>query len=286
MHHVQVVGECHDGVRERGGALEDGSTLTGERRLVDGESLGLHHARIRRHLVTRAERQHVARHQHVGGHDLFLAFAPHERARDRGVLERREDPLHAPLRQVADGRVRGDYREDHRSLERGSARDRQRRGSPEEQDGERRDVIGQDREGGLRPGHGQAIGADRGQACLRALAREPAGGRRRKPLEHRGHGEGVPRFTGGAAAVRARVAVASVGTHRLHEDADRHPARLEAHEHAARQRVHVDGMNAVVGQEALGKASGERGLLAQSSDAESDPTRDGARDDKDRCRHR
>ena len=122
--HVEPVAERRR-PRQRGGILEHGFALAGQRGFLHAQRRGLHQARIRADGVALAEHEHVATHQLGAGHAQQLPVAHdarghrgHPRQRGHGVLrlgflhiaqnpveqddQRDDDRIHRPAARALD----------------------------------------------------------------------------------------------------------------------------------------------------------------------------------------
>ena len=159
-HHVEPVGQRRLGTTDQRRDLRDRHALPGQGRLVDGQMLDVDETRVGRNRVAGLEEHDVARHQLVGGHDVFAAVAKDERRRQAAVLERGEDTLDTALGDVADDAVGGDHRADDHRVDHGTHAEREHGGGAEQEHGQGGHVAGEDLERGLGRRRGQRVLAE------------------------------------------------------------------------------------------------------------------------------
>ena len=174
-------------------ALASGDRLAGEGRLVGLQPAHLDQPAVGRHVVAWSQKHDVAGHEFGPRQQSLGAVAADERQRDADLVERGEDPLHPRLRDVADGGVDRDDRENRDAVDEPAGGHRDDRGAGEQKHRKGGDLLPHDLEPRLRLRRGQAVGPGDRQPVLRLLLREPEGRGFVQRSDHLLHRSRVPR---------------------------------------------------------------------------------------------
>ena len=259
--HVDPVRQRRGPLVKEPGRLRHGHALPGEGRLVDRKAADFDDPRIGGHLLAGREHHDVARDDRARRQEDVPAVTADRRLDDGRVLQGGEDPLDTALGDVADDGVRRDHSQDHNRVHEGAARDREHRGASEEEDGQRAEVPGDDRQRRLRLRLGEPVGAELGQTGGRLLRGEARGQARPQPLHQLPRRQLVPSYLALRTALDDTASSVPGVTDHFGDQAAHVQARgVEQDEHAARHDVHANPMYRWVARDAvfeLGRESTE-----------------------------